>query len=90
MLPAETARCVDCYSVLFRDEMNQCPAGHFVCPGCVCDCDVVAQAELSAEAPDFYEAALRSWAAEGRDDFNGSPVALEGYLPYRADLSGTV
>lgn len=36
--PAETARCVDCYTVSFTDEMTQCSAGHWVCSGCLCDC----------------------------------------------------
>ncbi len=42
VLAAETARCVDCYAVLFADEMNRCPAGHWTCPGCACDCAVLA------------------------------------------------
>ena len=37
-LSAETAQCADCYAILYQDEMNQCPEGHWVCPGCVCDC----------------------------------------------------
>lgn len=86
MLPVETARCVDCYTVLFRDEMNQCPAGHFVCLGCLCDCDVVAQAMAYAQAPELYETALRNWGAEGHADLNGSPAGVAMYPQYSADL----
>lgn len=43
-LPLETAQCADCYTVLFTEEMQQCPLGHWVCPGCVCDCTVLASA----------------------------------------------
>ena len=84
MLIAETARCVDCYAVLFRDEMNQCPAGHFVCSGCLCDCDVLAHLRTFTQPPDVYEAALRSWGAEGMAVVSESPV-LELPLQYSVD-----
>lgn len=86
MLPVETARCVDCYTVLFRDEMDQCSAGHYICPGCLCDCDVAAQALLYAQAPELYETALRNWGAEGHAAINASPAALEATRQYSVDL----
>lgn len=44
-LPAATARCVDCYSIQFRDEMNLCPAGHWTCLACACDCTLLESIE---------------------------------------------
>lgn len=84
MLIAETAQCVDCYAVLFQDEMNQCSAGHFVCPGCLCDCDVLAHLRGFTQPPDVYEAALRNWAAESMSVVSESPV-LESAPLYSAD-----
>ena len=53
----ETARCVDCYALEFKDEMNRCAAGHWTCAGCACHCRPVEEGlwalplwELQAEA----------------------------------------
>lgn len=52
VLPARTARCTDCYNVMFADEMNRCVAGHWTCPGCLCDCD--AHADLPELIPSWF------------------------------------
>lgn len=46
MFPVETARCVDCYTVSFADEMKRCSLGHLTCPGCICDCEFLAGHDL--------------------------------------------
>ena len=47
---AEMARCVDCYALLFADEMDLCPAGHWTCPQCACDCSTVTGIRTQAPA----------------------------------------
>jgi hypothetical protein len=51
MYVAETARCADCYTVAFTDEMRRCATGHWTCPACVCDC----------EADERIRAGIPSW-----------------------------
>ncbi len=50
MIPAETAYCFDCYTVMFVEEMNQCPEGHYTCPGCLCDCSALSHAHVDVPA----------------------------------------
>ena len=50
------ARCADCYTLMFADEMHRCPAGHWTCPGCVCDCPVTAEAHMPS--PQYLQAAM--------------------------------